>query len=151
MPLPEIVFEPSDYEIVHPTHCGDAAYGGQISGVVSSGISPMVYQWSTGDTTGVITDLADGIYHLTVTDLCGINSSEKTYHLGLGAGPDINYEMDCQAEPIGLDHSGQGGNIRQITYNSDQSLLLGIACRGGGFIARTATWRAFDLANDFAK
>lgn len=144
-----IVFAALPIELVHPTHCGDGAYGGQISVPISEGVGPFTYAWSNGDTLGLINGLADGSYTVTVTDNCGINTAVRTYNVGMEAGQDVDLEGTCGSIQIGVDNSSTGGDVSEVTYSTDQSTASGIACRGGGSIARSATWRSFDLANDF--
>lgn len=144
-----IAFGSYPIEIVHPTHCGSGMRGGQISAPISEGVGPFTYAWSTGDTIGLVTGLADGEVTVTVTDNCGINTAERTYYVGATAGPDIDLETTCGDTQIGVDNAAAGGDITEVTYSTDQTTESGIACRGGGFIARSATWRSFDMATDF--
>ncbi len=55
--------------VVDPT-CVNAS-NGQISLVVSGGVSPYSYTWSNGETSSVITLLDTGMYDVTVTDASG--------------------------------------------------------------------------------
>lgn len=144
-----IAFAELPNELLHPTHCGTGAYGGQISVPISEGVGPFSYAWSNGDTLGLINNLPDGSYTVTVTDNCDINTAVRTYHVGMEAGDDFDFGFNCQLTQIGVDHSLTGGDVTETTYSTDQSTGSGIACRGGGNIARSATWRSFDLANDF--
>ncbi len=47
----------------------DCGLPGTMEGVVTGGIMPYSYQWSTGETTSTITDLQPNLYCLTVTDI----------------------------------------------------------------------------------
>lgn len=148
--VPDIVLGNYPIEVVHPTNCGTGKRGGQISVIALEGIPPHKYSWSNGDSTAVLTALPDGTYTVTVTDFCGIKTSERTYHIGAEAGENEIYSTNqCNGLQIGIDNSSTGGDITTITYSIDQTTESGIACRGGEFIAKSATWRVFDLANDF--
>ena len=102
-------------EVVHPTHCGDYAYGGQLTATVASGVGPYQYQWSNGETDPHIDSLSDGTYTLTVTDACGVNSSVKTYTLGASAGPDMMCDNNSQVQ-IGVDNSQISGRSDALSY-----------------------------------
>jgi len=56
--------------------------------------SPFTYLWSTGATTQTISGLGEGIYSVTVTDLCGstfISSASVTQPTAIV----VNYDLSC--------------------------------------------------------
>ena len=55
---------------ITPIKCTNAS-GGSISAVVSGGVPPYSYIWSTDDTTSMISGLGEGSYSVTVTDRHG--------------------------------------------------------------------------------
>ncbi|MBU0764751.1 MAG: T9SS type A sorting domain-containing protein, partial [Bacteroidetes bacterium] len=63
------ITEPAPLDIVTdvtPANCGEE--DGEAEALVSGGVSPYIYTWSTGSDSTVITDLTAGYYMLTVTD-----------------------------------------------------------------------------------
>ncbi len=135
--------------VVHPVHCGDDPFSGQIAAPMGSGVNPFTYAWSTGDTTGYIGNLADGAYTVTVTDGCGIKQIEQTFYIGASAGPDIEQEGDCEPVRLGIDFSDQGGEASKYTYNIEETPVNGVICGVNGFIGEFSLWRTWDLASDF--
>lgn len=59
-----------DFDIVQIS-CEGNGCDGEIEAIVSGGVPPYSYAWSTGDTTAVIDSLCVGSYVLTVTDMSG--------------------------------------------------------------------------------
>ena len=58
-----------------------ACYGdtnGTISAITSGGNGPISYQWSTGDSNSVLTDLSIGSYALTITDTSGCSLTDSS-------------------------------------------------------------------------
>lgn len=136
--------------IIHPAHCGSGASGGQIALVPTSGVPPHSYQWSTGDITPVLTQLTDGIYEVTVTDFCNLQSTEQSYFLGATGGPDI--EVDCSVgfPQIGIDNSTTGGELLAFACNKDTLMIPGPMCANSlGYQDPTSYWKAFDPADDW--
>lgn len=56
---------------VIPITCGNDLNSGGLIVTISGGIPPYQYQWSTGATTPVISNLGPGTYHITVVDSNG--------------------------------------------------------------------------------
>jgi hypothetical protein len=77
MSTSSITIEPSstiNIEVnVTNTTCGDD--NGALSVVVTGGTGPYTYNWSTGQTTDNLTNLAPGTYNLTVTDADACSTS----------------------------------------------------------------------------
>ena len=77
MSTSSITIEPSstiNIEVnVSNTTCGDD--NGALSVVVTGGTGPYTYNWSTGQTTDNLTNLAPGTYNLTVTDVDACSTS----------------------------------------------------------------------------
>jgi len=65
-------------QINQPLCSGDST--GSISLGVTGAVVPYKFLWSTGDTTSSVTNLASGIYHVTVTDSTGC-STLSTYSI----------------------------------------------------------------------
>lgn len=145
----EIVFAYHPMEVVHPINCGSNAQGGQLNPNPQGGVAPYSFLWSTGETTASISDLADGSYTVTVSDFGGDQQAEKTYYVGMTAGPDLVIDCFPDYPQIGLDHSLAGIEIIRYTCQSDSILYPAGACRTGDFIGRSAHWKSFDLANDY--
>ncbi|GIV34145.1 MAG: hypothetical protein KatS3mg031_1680 [Chitinophagales bacterium] len=69
------------------THTGCNAQGGAISVTPSGGTPPYSYLWSDGETSSIITDLAPGVYTVTITDNtgCVLVDSAEVLQTGLVA------------------------------------------------------------------
>lgn len=57
--------------------CNDDTTGGAIVNILSGGTPPLHINWSTGDTTLLLTNLSSGNYFVTVTDDNGCNSTDN--------------------------------------------------------------------------
>jgi hypothetical protein len=83
----------------HAGCCGNAA--GSISSVITGGLPPYQYQWSTGATTSAVTDLPPGVYGLTVSDFRGC--MDVVYPIVLEAAgvhiPGSDWTMDLHPNP----------------------------------------------------
>ena len=55
---------------VRPSSCANNAEG-SINTLVDGGVPPFSYRWSTGDTTGSLTNILPGLYEVTVSDAIG--------------------------------------------------------------------------------
>ena len=93
-------------QITQPLCSGDST--GSISLSISGGVSPYKFLWSTGDTTSLVSNLASGIYHVTVTDSTGC-STLSTYSITspnpLQATATIG-NTSCEAHSIDLTPTG---------------------------------------------
>ncbi|MEZ4987170.1 MAG: SprB repeat-containing protein [Saprospiraceae bacterium] len=81
-----------DFQITH-IECTDANVGA-IAASVSNGTAPYTFAWSTGANTATISNLAPGVYTLTVTDVNGcraVRSAEINQTAGFTIGaPGVN-------------------------------------------------------------
>ncbi|HBS85379.1 MAG: hypothetical protein A2W91_16355 [Bacteroidetes bacterium GWF2_38_335] len=89
--------EPNPIEVlfnVIPAGCGES--NGSLQAVVSGGVVPYSFSWSTGATTGTVSGLAAGMYHLTVTDSHGCH---RVRHIPLHdtGGPEIQVDSIINA------------------------------------------------------
>lgn len=66
---PSLELTPSNYNFYNIS-CSDSS-DGAISAAVANGEAPYSFSWSTGDTEPQISDLAAGLYRLTVSDALG--------------------------------------------------------------------------------
>ncbi len=81
-----------------------AADDGAVSAIVSGGIAPYNYTWSTGATTPMLTDLGEGVYSLTVTDA---NDCLATVSAVLGSPVQIKVDATTIAGTCGGEASGR--------------------------------------------
>jgi hypothetical protein len=78
-----------DFQVAEPdvlsallTVTGETMEGGNdgsITATVSGGTSPYSYEWSNGDTTAVLLNLAPGSYSVTITDANGCTLSDDAF------------------------------------------------------------------------
>lgn len=61
---------------------------GSVEAVVSGDHPPFIYNWNTGETVESLTDLASGVYTISVTDACGTTVSDSV-QLPPGASPTV--------------------------------------------------------------
>jgi hypothetical protein len=143
-PIPVVI--DSAY-LTHPTYCGSDTILGQILLELNPAGGPFDFTWSNGDSTGLIVNLSDGVYAVTISNEAACSQLVETFVLGISAGAD---QFTC-GFPVELGNSiPTGATISSITYSTDQSISAGIvACAGGGFVAQNSWYRAFDLAGDF--
>lgn len=143
--IPEVP-EPDDLsiEFVSSSNACDSAFAAVN---VIGGVAPYTAQWSTG-AMGLATMLPTGTHSVTVSDICGTEPVVGSFTVeGIAdAGPNVN--ISCGPTPLGGNPTGNSVNPIVTTYSTDQTIGSGIACRGGGFIASTSVFRAFNL-NDF--
>jgi len=59
---------------------------GTAQALVSNGVTPYSYSWSTGQTVSNLTNLTPGLYTVTVTDAAGCTSIESTTIVGINCG-----------------------------------------------------------------
>jgi hypothetical protein len=102
----------------HPT-CSDGT-DGAIEAFVSGGTAPYTFEWSHGEKTKDIGNLAAGVYALMVTDASGCKISAETT---LEAPSSLNLEAnttaaDCSGD-IGSIHIAVNGGIAPYTYAWD--------------------------------
>ncbi|MCG8327809.1 MAG: cohesin domain-containing protein [Chitinophagales bacterium] len=106
-----------DIEIIidqHPT-C-ETSSNGILSVVITGGVAPYAYTWATGETISPITNLAPGIYSITVVDVNGCSIIDQVELVPLtiaDAGPDM--ELNCLTVTAILDASGSSTGP-EITY-----------------------------------
>ncbi len=87
--------------------------GGQLSATVVQGTSPYKWQWSTGDTTAMLTNVAAGQYLVTVTDSLGCRAIDTAMVIQQG-GIQTSYEINnahCEEVKDGYI------NLNPISYN----------------------------------
>jgi len=95
------------------------ANDGLITSMVSGGVSPFQYLWSTGDTTAQITGLGQGVYILSILDA---NACTFTSQTGMSdPNPLIsvfstNISVSCYGESDGLLSVNSSGGTTPYTY-----------------------------------
>jgi len=92
---------------------------GRILSAVSGGTAPYVYAWSNGATTDSVTNLAAGLYELTVTDANGCTATATTT---INDGANINLTLtpvhpNCLGGNDGNINSNVSGGEAPYTYN----------------------------------
>lgn len=118
-PITVDLFEPSGVtviDVVTPPDCG--VNNGQISITSSGGNLPHTYLWSTTDVTPTISNLAAGVYTLTVTDANGC-SQDFVYGLGNLVAPDVTLtptDLLCNSVCNGQITSTTTGGTPNYTY-----------------------------------
>lgn len=106
--------------VPHVTHETCASSNDGVFEVISvtNATPPLSYQWSTGDTTMIITGLDNGSYTLTVTDSIGCTITE-TYNIGTG-DPDFGLAAqaspDWGAAPLDVTFSNQTPNMGNYNF-----------------------------------
>jgi len=99
------------------------ANDGQIQAFLINGINPLSYNWSTGDTTQLVTGLTAGTYTVTVTDVNGCSDTQTDIIAGPVA---ISLTMDsndpsCAGNSDGsawVDPSGGTGGYTYLWSNT---------------------------------
>jgi hypothetical protein len=71
---------------------GTGAEDGSATALVDGGTAPYGYEWSNGETTSTITDLAPGVYTLTVTDEAGCIATGTAIINAFGC-PELEFEF----------------------------------------------------------
>ena len=93
------------------------ATDGSISAVVSGGVAPYTYAWSTGATTPSVSGLAPGTYSLTVTDWNGVQLIETIV-------------LDCICPTLSNPSAAQnlcvGGTGSNLTVQTNYNTASGI-------------------------
>jgi PKD repeat protein len=87
-----VIYGPTDPLVINgivTPATSEVAADGEIDVTVTGGTSPYTYDWSNGETTADLTDLAPGDYTVTVTDSHGC-STEMTFTISNLAGIDDN-------------------------------------------------------------
>ena len=95
--------------------------------IVLGGLSPYTYQWSTGDTTSMVTGLTIGGKHVTVTDAY---SCSKVGHVYPSPGPitlaaNVSYQCNTNLGAIQLETSGGYSPLSYIWSNGYTASYLG--------------------------
>lgn len=96
----------------------------QIELTPENGVSPYTIEWSTGDTTALITDLPAGYYSATLTDAEDCTNTET---LAIFIEPTIELEIlngiDCHNEATGIIavHITGGIEIEEFTWSHTDS------------------------------
>ena len=80
------------------------SYDGTVSLTVTGGVSPYFYNWSNGATTSVLSNLAAGIYTVTVTDNTGCKGVDSFYV----AQPEQLTVQQVQMNPVYCDQNCNG-------------------------------------------
>jgi len=117
---------------------------GTATSVVSGGITPYTYAWSSSPaTTPGITGLSAGNYDLTVTDQNGC-STTKTYRIGTGSNivsNDSTRDVSCFGGCDGEIILNPTGGVAPYTYNwapnSGSTNTLSNLCAGGYLVTIT--------------
>lgn len=97
---------------------------GTATSMVTGGVSPFTYLWSNGQTTGFISNLASGIYTVTVTDANSISvtaSITLTSPNSMSASTPLVSSI-CKGENATLSVTVSGGNL-PYTYSWTPSNL----------------------------
>lgn len=118
----------ADYNITTVDCDGDL--GGAITANVSGGIPPYYYLWSTGSTFYNLSNLTNGVYHLTITDNvnCIVQDSAVLPHNFLTPTVDLGPDQDiCIDWPIKLNAGNPGETFMWSTGSSAQSITVGYA------------------------
>lgn len=123
-----------------PENCGGA--NGTASVSVSGGNAPFTYAWSSGGTTASETNLATGIYTVTVTDASGcavtntvqVSAAPNT----LSAGAIITHDS-CGASTGAINAVVSGGNGGNTFAWSTGATTQNISGLGGGVYTFTVT------------
>jgi len=79
------------------------------------GLPPYSYQWSTGDTTPVISTLTPGKYEVTVTDAQGCEHTDEVQFRGAYIPENVYYPAEITHD---CDGNGQGASQLILTGNS---------------------------------
>lgn len=89
----------------------------------SGGGEPYTFKWNTGETSSSITNIALGIYNVTVTDKCGLTGSanievKNDIYLGPPTGNIIGPELKsvCKNKDFELDAFGSSGGGGPYTF-----------------------------------
>jgi len=118
----------ADYNITTVDCDGDL--GGAITTNVSGGIAPYYYLWSTGSTFYSLSNLTNGVYHLTITDNvnCVVQDSAVLPHNFLTPTVDLGPDQDiCIDWPIKLNAGNPGETFVWSTGSSAQTITVGYA------------------------
>jgi gliding motility-associated-like protein len=148
------VSEPNPLLIQLNTNEGTGNNDGQIVATVSGGVGTYTYAWSNGGTNAAINNLADGTYHLTVTDgnACTLTATASINDNNGGGNNGQNCQlqildslgMSLQLDTIGCAEEGQYCLPIPLDSISLYSLLLNnspyqqfAGCRFDTFFAYT--------------
>ncbi len=102
-----------------PTSCTNIC-DGIIDVVVTGGVAPFSYQWSTGATTGALTNLCAGTYAVTVTDANGCLGFEQIWLSADSSGFAIENifveNVSCNGDCNGVASMVVSGGVPPYTY-----------------------------------
>lgn len=136
------------------TTCGDD--NGSATVVVSGGISPYTYSWSTGANTESVSGLAAGDYEVTVTDALGCTGS-TTVSVGASTAPEVSTDgsaTTCAEDNGSASASVSGGATPYIFIWSNGETTASIDDLAAGNYRVTVSdamgctdWAAFDVGD----
>ncbi len=74
--------------------------GGKLYTVLTGGIPPFTYEWSTGETTDTIVVIDDGLYSVTATDASGCETTGAINHVN--GDPCTDFVVNSFVDPFNL-------------------------------------------------
>ncbi len=120
---------------VYDAECGNAN-DGAITSIVSGGVPPYTYEWSNGETTAGVVDLAPGSYTLTVTDAAQnavsasgtVGQEDSDMTLDLNASYET-CEGSCDGN-VSVNVDGGNGSHTYLWNTGDDFVVVYNACAG---------------------
>jgi len=100
-----------DLDVIQPNCQG--LDDGEITANPINGTSPFSYEWTNGDTTQTIIDLAPDIYSVTVTDGIGCTAVASTV---------INYQSNLEVNLVGVNPTCAGSNNGSVSAFPDDGV-----------------------------
>lgn len=115
-----VVVYPDLEVVLDVTDASCGADDGSISATASGGVAPYTFMWSNGATLAVISDLAPGIYSVTVTDAFGCTTTDSVEVEGTDSDMEIDKlhinHVSCNGGDNGSISIVMEGGVAPYTY-----------------------------------
>jgi len=123
---------------------GQPNMDGSIKAVVTGGVAPFTYAWSTGATTATIDNLSDGLYSVVVTDSQGCSvSAEAVVVRGQGCSTSDLIDLELiKRVNIATPQPGDIVTFQLTIFNNSQVDATGVTIEDAvpnGFVVRGST------------
>jgi hypothetical protein len=125
---------------ISPSDCADSSGSVSVSPI---GTAPFSYQWSTGDSVNALSNLASGVYEITVFDSLGCASTGRAFVNDLNGPNPVAASIEnvrCYGQATGEITTSVGGGATPYSYmwsNGDSSSTTSLL--GPGHYVLTVT------------
>ena len=137
-----IITEPDSLSISIADTAINCTDGGVATVIVSGGVAPFSYLWSTGDTTQTIDSLSASTYWVFVTDSCGNSVSDTVYFDAYELLTEVYYDDATHIAEVEIESTNSAGPFSYEWRNNENSILgqgimSPVLCEGTYFVVTT--------------